>query len=494
MKKSLLGIFLSLFVLTLFAFKAPTPETKGYKITAKITGIKDTTVLLAYYYGGKQYIKDTFDVDSKGVAVMTGDEALPGGIYLVVLPDKRWVEFLVTGQEFSLETQTSDLIGNMKFKGSEDNRQFYEYLQFVEGKKAAADALNKEKEALSKEKKDTKEVDEKLKQVDKDVITFRDEFIAKYPNNFAAKVFKAAKDPVVPEAPKKEDGSPVDSNFTFHYYQQHYFDEVDFQDARMLYTPILQQKVNFYIDKLTYQEPDSLIKSVKYIMDKVEGNEEMFKYWVIYFTNKYAKDKRMCFEKVYVYMGEQYYLTNRATWVDSTQLAKITDRILKMKYNQCGMKAANLRLMDHSGRQMQLYEVQAPYTVLYFWDYDCGHCKKTTPVLKEFYEKYKANGVEVLGICTREDTAKWNDYIHEHELKWKNAIDLEGKSYFRVYYDIYSTPVIYLLDKDKVIKAKRLDVPGLEDFIRFELGLPPIKSSFPSEEELEKEKSEDEEH
>jgi peroxiredoxin len=252
--------------------------------------------------------------------------------------------------------------------------------------------------------------------------------------------------------------------------------------------------VTFYLEKLTYQEPDSLIKSVKYIMDKVEGNDEMFKYWVIFLTNKYAKDKRMCFEKVYVYMGEKYYLTNRATWVDSTQMVKITDRILKMKYNQCGMKAANLRLLDQSGEMKQLYDLKSKYTIMYFWDYDCGHCKKTTPVLVEFYDKYKSYGIEVFGVCTRDDTVKWKKYLHENELPWRNSIDLDGKSYFRVYYDIYSTPVIYLLDENKIIKAKRVDVPGLEEYLRFELGLPPIKSEFPSEDELEKEKDADVEH
>lgn len=478
--------------MTIFAFKAPGPAVKGYKITTKIVGLKDTTVLLAYYYGGKQYIKDTFAVDSKGIAILENEEALPGGIYLVVLPDRNYFEFLVgTNQEFSIECNLNDMVNSMKFKGSEENDQFYDYLKYVEIRKKKSEELRKEKEALEKEKKDTKAVDDQLKQVDKEVMEYRDQFIAKYPSNFAAKVFQAAKDPVVPEAPKNPDGSPVDSNFTFHYYQQHYFDYVDFQDERMLYTPILQQKVTFYLEKLTYQEPDSIIKTVKYIMDKVEGNEEMFKYWVIYLTNKYAKDKRMCFEKVYVYMGEKYYLTGRATWVDSTQMSKITDRILKMKYNQCGLKAPNLRLTDTNGNPMQLYDIKSKFLVLYFWDYDCGHCKKTTPVLKQFYEKYKQDGVEVLGICTREDTAKWKDYLKEHGLEWPNALDLDNKSYFRVYYDIYSTPVIYLLDEKREIKGKRFDVPGLENFIRYELGLPQIQSEFPSEEELEKEKEQE---
>jgi hypothetical protein len=33
-------------------------------------------------------------------------------------------------------------------------------------------------------------------------------------------------------------------------------------------------------------------------------------------------------------------------------------------------------------------------------------------------------------------------------------------------YDVYSTPVIYVLDKNKIIKAKRIAVEQLEDIVK----------------------------
>ena len=49
---------------------------------------------------------------------------------------------------------------------------------------------------------------------------------------------------------------------------------------------------------------------------------------------------------------------------------------------------------------------------------------------------------------------------------WINVYD--GAHYNNVIekYDVYSTPVIYVLDKNKVIKAKRIGVEQIENVIK----------------------------
>jgi thiol-disulfide isomerase/thioredoxin len=116
---------------------------------------------------------------------------------------------------------------------------------------------------------------------------------------------------------------------------------------------------------------------------------------------------------------------------------------------------------------VSLYDIKNKYTILYFWDPSCGHCQKVTPKLSEFYNtKAKDLDLEIIGVYIEADTTEWFKYIKEKELKWINAADLLGKANFRKYYDIYSTPVIYLMDKNKKLIAKRIDVENLEDFIR----------------------------
>ena len=54
-KKHFMRIFLFT-VFTLFSFSS---LSKGYKINGEVKGLSDTTILLAYYFGGNQYAKDT---------------------------------------------------------------------------------------------------------------------------------------------------------------------------------------------------------------------------------------------------------------------------------------------------------------------------------------------------------------------------------------------------------------------------------------------------
>ena len=98
----------------------------GYNIKVKIAGIKNAKCFLANYYGDKQYLKDSVISDAQGVLTFSGKDSLPGGIYLVVTPNKNYFEIIITknDQNFSIETDTSDFVGKMKIKGSEENQRF----------------------------------------------------------------------------------------------------------------------------------------------------------------------------------------------------------------------------------------------------------------------------------------------------------------------------------------------------------------------------------
>ncbi|MBA3705010.1 MAG: TlpA family protein disulfide reductase, partial [Bacteroidetes bacterium] len=122
---------------------------------------------------------------------------------------------------------------------------------------------------------------------------------------------------------------------------------------------------------------------------------------------------------------------------------------------------------DTTGTYKELYAVKSKYTVLIFWDHDCGHCKKEVPKLAELYKKVKAKGVEVYAIETEDKPAEWKKFIRENNLNWINVHESDAykRAVTKKIYDIYSTPVTYLLDENKIIKAKRIDVEQLGNFI-----------------------------
>ena len=88
-------------------------------------------VMLAYYFGGKQYVTDTANV-TNGKFVFSGNKELQGGMYLVVLSESKYFEIIVSEQHFSFSTKLDDLVGAMTFKESKENPPFYEYLNFIQ--------------------------------------------------------------------------------------------------------------------------------------------------------------------------------------------------------------------------------------------------------------------------------------------------------------------------------------------------------------------------
>jgi hypothetical protein len=85
--------------------------------------------------------------------------------------------------------------------------------------------------------------------------------------------------------------------------------------------------------------------------------------------------------------------------------------------------------------------------------------------LKAYYDKVKSQGIEVFAVCTQSDKQKWTKYIEENKLTWINGWDPQRNSHFDVFYNVQATPTIYVLDKNKVIIAKKLSVENIGPFI-----------------------------
>ncbi|MEM1000862.1 MAG: thioredoxin-like domain-containing protein [Bacteroidota bacterium] len=465
MKKILAACSLLLALTLVGAPQAQATILTDWDITFKVKGLQaGDTCLIAYYLADKQYIKDTLFANAGGTIRYQGQkgDTIDPGIFMFVTPGMKYFEFIFVEPKFSLETEVDDMVNQMKIKGSLENTLFFDYLRFMEVKQKEAEPLREDAETNK----------DQLQKIDQEVMDFKNKFIDDNAEAFIAKVFRASRDPEIPtEGPLGEDGK-VSKTYQYQYYKQHYLDGLDFSDDRLLRTPVFQQRIKDYLNRITVQHPDSIIESVSEIVERARANQDVFRFCVITAMNLYAGTKKMCFDKIYVHIAGSYYVSGDAYWVDSTQMSKIKDRYYKMMYNTCDRRAVNLIMKDPSNRVQQLYDINADYTVVVFWAYDCGHCKKEIPQLGEFYKEYKEKGVEVFAVSTKEDLEKWKEFLKDKEVEdWINVADPEHKTNFRVFYDVYSTPVVYLLDKDKRIIGKRLDVENLRKFINHELGI-----------------------
>ncbi|HIO72389.1 MAG TPA: DUF5106 domain-containing protein [Flavobacteriales bacterium] len=462
MKKSLILLFFISCSVGLFAQKS------GHEIRIKVNGIKDSACYLAGYYGKKQYYKDTAQFDSKGLCIFKGADTLPGGIYSIILPGNTYFEFLINEQHFSLETDTINLVQNMKIKGSLENQLFYDHFHLVASLQKEAEKHKKSLKRLrEKDDQDSlKIVRRQLRAVNKQVEDYKLNIMKEYPKTLLAKIFKSMKDPEIPAPPKDENGKIIDSLFQYKYLKSHFWDNIDFTDDNILRTPIYHGRLMRYIQKMTAQIPDSINASADVLLEKAKANRQIFKYTLSKIIYMYETSKIMGMDAVFVHLAEKYYMTNQAFWIDSVQLFKISDRVRSIKPTLIGSPAPPIYYMkDRKGMQIPLYSIDAEFTILVFWDPDCGHCKKEMPKIDEVYQKYKTRSLKVYAVCTEVEQEKWIKYLDSHPYGWINVADFELHSPFRDLYDISSTPKIFLLDKDKKIVAKKIAHEALDEIL-----------------------------
>jgi peroxiredoxin len=442
---------------------------KGYEIAVNISGLQDSTIFLAYHLGDKQYIKDTVKLDSKGGAVFSGEENLPQGIYMIVLPGKQYFEILMSAdQNYSVSCSYNDYFNTLKFSGSDENSAFIVYQKrWVEMQKKAS-AINKRFQNNKQNTDSLRILSEMQKKQEDSMKSYLHDVIKENNGNLLSLLVKAMLPVEIPPISVPLGSKNPDSVkwvLTYLYNKDHFFDNIDINDDRLLRTPILQARLKTFFTNVLIQSPDSISKEIDKMIGKVKDNYKVFQFISVFLFNHFRESEIMGHDAIVVKLADEIYLSGKADWVSKDFKDDLRKQVDRIRPNLIGKKAQDLVMNSYKGVFVSLYDIEKEFTILYFWEPDCGHCAEATPKLKAYYDKVKNQGIEVFSVCTTGERAKWEKYIEDHKLDWINGWDPERRTNFGYYYNVESTPMIYILDKDKTIIAKKLGVDDIASFI-----------------------------
>jgi thiol-disulfide isomerase/thioredoxin len=412
--------------------------------------------------------------------VFKGKEKLPRGIYFAVSPQKYLLfEFLMDkDQHFSIKADTANL-SNITVTGSTDNQIFQDYTRFLASKTPALNTLQKQL-ASAKTTKDSANIKIAMVKANKELQDYRENLMKTHPSAMLAKFFYAMKRPEIPAIPIGKNGK-ADSSYPYRYVKDNWWNGVTFDDESLVRTPFFEPKLEEYYKYYVTPDADSIISEVNYMLLVSRENREMFKYLLGKFTDKYINPEYMGQEKVFLFLFDKYFSKGDTSWLNEKQRKFIFDRAYSLMANQLGEQAADLQMLDTSGKAVSLYAVKAPYTFVTFWDPNCGHCKETLPRIDSIYQaKWKALGVKVVGVNVDEGAMDaWKKFMNEHKLnEWvhmyqpKEVRDEEAKkgvANFRQLYDVYKTPTLYLLDDQKRIIGKMLTLEQFDEVLTAKL-------------------------
>jgi thiol-disulfide isomerase/thioredoxin len=449
----------------------------GYEIKVTFKPFKKQLIYLGHYFGKQYPIIDSAMLNDKSEAVFKGPGKLPGGIYLVGYPNKSgFFEILIDKQQrFSVMADTATIRNGVQFLNSSDNVLFTSYQQYmgVKGNEIAT-AKQQLKNASGA---DSIRLTDQLTNLDKTIQAYREDIIKKNPGNILTALLITMREPQLTGAlqfPKTK----TDSLNAYNYYKAHYWDGVNFWDGRLAYTTLFEEKLDKYFTQLVVPQPDSVIKEIDWMLGYASINEEMNRFLLVKFVNRYLVQKYMWEDAIFVHLFEKYFSQKKYTWLNEQGRKTITERAYSLMANIMGTPASDILLPDTAGKTTGLYDLKDDYTVVVFWDPTCGHCKEVLPKLDSFYQaKWKAAGLKMYAVAKETDGTKkdWLSFITDHHLQeWTNVYYSKADDKTRTdagipgysqLYDVLTFPTLYLLDKDKRIVAKKLTYQQIDEVL-----------------------------
>ncbi|TBX66635.1 DUF5106 domain-containing protein [Flavobacterium silvisoli] len=472
----------------------------NYEITINLKNCKDTLAYLTFYQMDKTMIKDTCTSIKNGKIVFKGKGKLDKGIYSLVSQQKSiFFDFFIDDDTQKLELASEigeNMLKELKALNSARENEFFDYIRFIT--KQNKDFQEIKQKTVLQTKKDTLALADVQVKFEKNIADYEENFLSKNKGTYIADVVNIKLEKVLKNIPKNKDVKS-DDMAAFTYYRNHYWDAVNFHDEGTIRNPFFFKKIKKYFDSVIPIQPDSVCVQIDKMMKRTTPGSLFNKLLLAHFTYTYETSEIMGFDKVFVYLSDNYFKTGKAKGVyDDDVIERIIKRADKLKPLLIGapaqdlfmIKAEDFDKMKQMGFEnaknseemtnvfyknvnevnkmfVKLSDVKATYTLLIFWDVDCGHCQKEIPKLLTVYDELlkEHKDIKVYSVYMQHEGEKYLKYIAEHQLPWINVYD--GAHYNNAVekYDVYSTPVIYLLDKDKIIRAKRISVDSIKKII-----------------------------
>jgi peroxiredoxin len=122
--------------------------------------------------------------------------------------------------------------------------------------------------------------------------------------------------------------------------------------------------------------------------------------------------------------------------------------------------APDFSLPDLAGKELSLSALKSKVVILTFWSIYCQPCRQEMPMMDTLYQKYRNEGLEVIGVnIDRDPLESIQNFVKENHLSFPILLDRERKV-MRTY-RAHFLPSTFLVDRSGKIVDK---VVGFRDW------------------------------
>jgi peroxiredoxin len=442
-------------ILILFLILVSFKWIQAQKVDIQIDGITSGKTYLYELSGEQTVLKDSVLAGGNGLFRFSiSGSNYHMGFYRIKFDKNKWVDFVRENENISLKTNSNNVIDSMQVIKSDSNRIYYYFVKLNKLYKTKTDLLQFVLARYPKDDEYYQTTQNRLTFLQKEYTDFVYAASHNKGNSFIGRYIRSTQLPIIPlDIPQEKQ---------LNYLKGHALDKVDFNDYQLIYSDAF---VNKAIEYLTYyrnpQLPKELLEkefmfAVDTLLNKARVNQIVYQHLVEYLIDGFKKFE---FDKILDYIVENYVIKDDLC-LDVKTEGLIKRRIDQAKFLKAGALAPNILLPDTTGKNIELYKINSPKTLLVFYASWCPHCKELLPKLKEL------KNIVVVAVSLDTNRVDWLNFVKDNSLKYLNVSDQkgwDGKAAGDYY--IYATPTMFVLDRDKKIIGKPVNYDELKSFV-----------------------------
>ncbi len=429
---------------------------QGHVVKLQIENMPPKDIYIADFYGDKNTYIDTASIDTAGQATFILGQNTEPGLFRVFLEQNVFFDLVYNREDISIQTDREDLYESLVVRSSEENKIYYDFLRRMNDYNRKFDLLAPVNDYYPRDDTFFVEARQEFILVQAEMISWVEQEVKDHPDLWVTKIIKQRKplyfDPSLNESGRRE------------YAKEHFFDHVDFTDVDLIrsnvFTSMAIEYMSLYSNPNLSQEQlqDQFIKAVDKIMYEAMDNNLVYQFMVEYLVGGFEKYH---FDKVLDYIAETY---TPEQCENESAASDLQTRLKKYAELSVGKKAPAIEIPNDAGEMVSLDDMQSDYTLVIFWASTCPHCMQTLPEIEKLYESsLKTKQLAVMTVSIDTDEASWKQALQDHYHDWINTSSLKGwNTKAAVDYNVYATPTMFLLDKDKTILAKPITVGELK--------------------------------
>lgn len=450
-------------------------KSVGYELKFHIKDAKKEIFYLTYQIQESAIPLDSVALTFGEMVTFAGNNNLPSGMYeLVGKESGTLLSFIIDDEahfQYNLDASRNPL--NFKVENSEANSvmldyqqklvtaqqrlHYYQYQANYFSSHTLPDSVNYYRKAIY--------------DLNIEVNDYTSQLIKTYPDMLFVKMQKALQIIEIPENREITDHADLEA-YQLTYYIEHYWDNFDFRDARLIAIPVLHQRLNSYVfDYLFSLEYEDIISNIDLFIAKSAENPDLYYYFIDRLCYDFEQHLLPYHDAVYIYLTRKYRLRKDFPWESEDERDAAIKKMNRFEPFLIGKKTPELVMTDTSGqRYFSTYHTQKEYTIIWFVDPECELCSLESEKLRTFYLEAERNGTrnfEVYCVGIDKDFDRWKRYVREKKYPWINVGGNQASVNYIEAFNVLGNPWMVIIDADKnIVLNKRVEIEKIPKYIK----------------------------